>query len=50
VHDVEVEQAEEAAAEAEAERAAAVLLVGERGVVERQLVERRREVLVVVGR
>ena len=39
-HDVHVQQAEEAGAEAEAERVRALRLPRERGVVERQLLER----------
>jgi hypothetical protein len=39
-HDLEVQQAEEAAAEAEAERHRGLRLVDERGVVELELVER----------
>ena len=50
--DLHVQQAEEAAAEAEAERAGGLRLVGERGVVELQLVERvaQRRVVVAVDR
>ena len=43
-HDVHVEQPEEAAAEAEAERLARLGLPGERGVVQRQLLERVAQV------
>ena len=39
-HDVHVQQAEEAAAEAEAERVGGLRLPGQRRVVERQLLER----------
>ena len=48
-HDVHVQQAEEAAAEAEAERVGGLGLPGQRGVVERQLLERVAQVGVVVG-
>ena len=48
-HDVHVQQAEEAAAEAEAERLARLGLPGERGVVERQLLERVAQVRELVG-
>ena len=48
-HDLHVEEPEEAAAEAEAERLRVLRLVGERRVVERQLVERVAEVLEAVG-
>ena len=48
-HDVHVQQAEEAAAEAEAERVGGLRLPGQRGVVERQLLERVAQVRVVVG-
>ena len=47
--DLEVEQAEEAAAEAEAQRGAGLHLEAERGVVEAQLVEAVAELLEVVG-
>ena len=47
--DLEVEQAEEAAAEAEAERRAGLHLEAERGVVEAQLVEAVAELLEVGG-
>ena len=47
--DLEVEEAEEAAAEAEAERGAGLHLEAERGVVEAQLVEAVAELLEVVG-
>ncbi len=47
--DLEVEQAEEAAAEAEAERGAGLHLEAERGVVEAQLVEAVAELLEVGG-
>src|SRR5690606_16176387 len=47
--DLHVEHAEEADAEAEAERSAGLGLVGERGVVELELVERGAEVLEVAG-
>ena len=47
--DLHVEQAEEAAAEAEAERLRGLGLVGERRVVELQLLERVAQLLVVVG-
>ena len=40
LHDLHVEQAEEAAAEPEAERLGGLRLVGERGIVQRQLLER----------
>ena len=46
-HDVHVQQAEEAAAEAEAERVGGLRLPGQRGVVERQLLERVAQVGVV---
>ena len=49
LHHVEVEQPEEPAAEAEAQSGRAVLLVDEGRVVELQLLERLRQVLVVVG-
>ena len=48
-HDVHVEQAEEAAAEAEAERLAGLGLPRQRGVVERQLLERVAQVGELVG-
>ena len=48
-HDVHVQQPEEAAAEAEAERLARLGLVHQRGVVEAQLLERVAQVLVAVG-
>ncbi len=48
-HDVHVQQAEEAAAEAEAERVGGLGLPGQRGVVERQLLERVAQVGVAVG-
>ena len=48
-HDVHVEQAEEPAAEAEAERLARLGLAGERGVVQRQLLERVAQVRELVG-
>ncbi len=47
--DLEVEEAEEAAAEAEAQRRAALHLEAERGVVEAQLVEAVAELLEVGG-
>ena len=47
--DLEVEEAEEAAAEAEAERGAGLHLEAERGVVEAQLVEAVAELLEVGG-
>ena len=47
--DLEVEEAEEAAAEAEAQRGAGLHLEAERGVVEAQLVEAVAELLEVVG-
>ena len=47
--DLEVEQAEEAAAEAEAERGAGLHLEAEAGVVEAQLVEAVAELLEVGG-
>ena len=47
--DVHVQQAEEAAAKAEAERLRGLRLVGERRVVERQPLERVAQVLVAVG-
>ena len=49
LHDVHVQQAEEAAAEAEAERAGDLRLVVQRRVVEAQLGERVAELLVVLG-
>ena len=49
LHDLHVEQAEEAAAEAEAERDRGLGLVEKRGVVERELAERLPQVLVLVG-
>ena len=51
-HDLHVQQAEEAATEAEAERAGGLRLVHQRGVVELQLVERvaQRRVVVAVDR
>ena len=48
-HDVHVQQAEEAAAKAEAERVGGLGLPRQRGVVERQLLERVAQVRVVVG-
>ena len=48
-HDVHVQQAEEAAAEAEAERLARLRLPGERGVVQLQLLERVAQVGELVG-
>ena len=48
-HDLHVEQAEEAAAEAEAERLGGLRLPGEGGVVEGQLLERVAQVFVAVG-
>ena len=48
-HDVHVQQAEEAAAEAEAERLAGLGLLGQRGVVERELLERVAQVRELVG-
>ncbi len=48
-HDLHVEQAEEAAAEAEAERLGGLRLPGQRGVVEGQLLERVAQVFVAVG-
>ena len=48
-HDLHVEQAEEAAAEAEAERLGGLRLPGERGVVEGQLLERVAQVFEAVG-
>ena len=48
-HDVHVEQAEEAAAEAEAERLAGLGLPGQRGVVQRELLERVAQVRELVG-
>ena len=48
-HDVHVQQPEEAAAEAEAERVARLGLPGQRGVVERELLQRVAQVGVVVG-
>ena len=47
--DVHVEEAEESAAEAEAERIGGLGLIRERRVVESEAVERVAEVLVVVG-
>src|SRR5439155_15392695 len=47
--DLEVEEAEEAAAEAEAQCGAGLHLEAERGVVEPELVERVAELLEVVG-
>jgi hypothetical protein len=47
--DVHVQQAEEAAAEAEAERLRGLRLVVERGVVEVQLLQRLAQRLVLVG-
>ena len=49
LHDVHVQQAEEAAAEAEAQRAGDFRLVVQRRVVEPQLRERVAKVLVVLG-
>ena len=49
LHDVHVQQAEEAAAEAEPERAGDFRLVVQRGVVQAQLGERIAELLVVLG-
>ena len=43
-HDVHVQQTEEAAAKAEAQRLAGLGLIGQRGVVQRQLLERVAEV------
>ena len=48
-HDVHVQQAEEAAAEAEAERVGVLGLPEQRGVVERQLLERVAQLLELVG-
>src|SRR5947209_3565054 len=48
-HDVHVQQSEEAAAEAEAERLARLGLPRQRGVVQRQLLERVAQVGVLVG-
>ena len=48
-HDVHVQQAEEAAAEAEAERVGGLGLPLQRRVVERELLERVAQVRVVVG-
>ena len=48
-HDLHVQQAEEAAAEAEAERLRRLRLVEERGVVQLQLLERVAQLRVVVG-
>jgi hypothetical protein len=48
-HDLHVEQAEEAAAEAEAERLRGLRLPGESGVVEGQLLERVAQVFEAVG-
>ena len=48
-HDVHVQQPEEAAAEAEAERVGGLRLPRQRGVVERQLLERVAQVRVAVG-
>ena len=48
-HDVHVQQAEEAAAEAEAERVGVLRLPEQRGVVERQLLERVAQLLELVG-
>ena len=48
-HDVHVQQPEEAAAEAEAERVGGLRLPRERGVVERQLLQRVAQVGVGVG-
>ena len=48
-HDLHVEEAEEAAAEAEPERLGGLRLPGERGVVEGELLERVAEVFVAVG-
>ena len=48
-HDVHVQQAEEAAAEAEAERVGGLGLPRQRRVVERELLERVAQVRVVVG-
>ena len=48
-HDLHVQQPEEAAAEAEAERARGLGLVGERRVVEPQLLERLAQVGVLVA-
>ena len=47
--DVHVEQAEEAAAEAESERVRGLGLVRERGVVQGQALQRLAQVLVAVG-
>ena len=47
--DLEVEEAEEAAAEAEAERRAGLGLVGEGGVVEAELADRGAQVLEIGG-
>ncbi len=49
LHDLHVEQAQEAAAEAEAQRHARFRLVGQRGVAEVQLLERVAQQGVVVG-
>ena len=48
-HDVHVQQPEEAAAEAEAERVGGLRLPGERGVVERQLLERVAQLREALG-
>ena len=48
-HDVHVQQAEEPAAEAEAERVGGLRLPAQRGVVERQLLQRVAQVRVAVG-
>ena len=48
-HDVHVQQPEEAAAEAEAQRVGGLGLPGQRGVVERELLQRVAQVGVVVG-
>ena len=49
LHDLHVQQAEKAAAEAEAERDRGLGLVEERGVVQAQLVERVAQLFVLVG-
>jgi hypothetical protein len=49
LHDVGVQQAQEAAAEAEAERLAGLGLERERGVVQAQLLERLAQARVVLG-
>ena len=47
--DLEMQQAEKAAAEAEAERGGRLHLIGEAGVVEAQLADRRAQILEVGG-